>query len=71
METYDKIPDDWGKTLAQLRHDTGITQLELARRSGVSQCQISYIENGRRDTTLGTLELLLNSMEHQLEIIAR
>jgi transcriptional regulator with XRE-family HTH domain len=68
MEIYDK-PSDWGETVAQLRKDTGITQLELSQRAGVSQCHISYLENGRRNATLEVAELLFNSMDHRLELI--
>jgi transcriptional regulator with XRE-family HTH domain len=68
MEIYDK-PSEWGETVAQLRKDTGITQLELSQRSGVSQCHISYIENNKRAATLQVAELLFNSMNHRLELI--
>ncbi len=69
MEIYDRQPL-WSNTLRQLRQDTGITQLELSKRSGVCQCHISYIENDRREPTARTLEKLLSSMGHTLEVVA-
>ena len=38
-----------GKRLRQLRRRRGLTQLELARRSGVSRTTIAGIEIGQRD----------------------
>ena len=65
-ELYDIIPNNWGATLQQLRQDTGISQCELAERSGVCQCHISYIETEKRNPTVGVMEALLNSMGHTI-----
>lgn len=35
---------DFGKRLAQLRRDKGITQIELGKKTGVSQRVIAYYE---------------------------
>ncbi len=41
------------------RRRAGLTQVELARRAGVTQSVISTYENGRRDPSLGALQRLL------------
>ena len=61
---------NFNTVLKQLRTDTELTQAELARRSGVGQCMISYIENGRRQPTAITLDCLLMAMGHKLAILA-
>ena len=56
--------------LKQLRTDTGLTQAELSKRSGVGQCMISYIENSHRQPTAAILDCLLMAMGHKLAILA-
>lgn len=44
-----------GKNFARLRHERGLTQEEVAARSGFSQQYISGLESGRRNPTIVTL----------------
>jgi transcriptional regulator with XRE-family HTH domain len=44
-----------GSVIVLWREERGLSQAELARRSGLSRAQLSAIEFGRRDTTVGTL----------------
>ncbi|MGR9221348.1 helix-turn-helix domain-containing protein (plasmid) [Rhizobium leguminosarum] len=44
-----------GKNFARLRHEKGLTQEDVAARSGFSQQYISGLESGRRDPTIVTL----------------
>jgi|TARA_R110002012_G_scaffold262468_1_gene444750 transcriptional regulator with XRE-family HTH domain len=69
MELYDRQAK-WSDTVRQLRKDTGITITELGRRSGISRCHLSYIENNKREPTIRTMELILKSLGHNLEIIS-
>ena len=58
-----------GDNLAGLRRARGLTQLELAALCGCGNNLISKIENGRKNTTLATLEMLaaaLNCCESDL-----
>lgn len=47
-----------GETLQRRRHDAGLTQRDLALRSGVPQPNIAAYETGRRTPAVGTLERL-------------
>lgn len=47
-----------GLRIRQLRADCGLSQEELATRSGIPQESLSRIENGRRDPRLDTLRKL-------------
>ena len=44
-----------GRNAARLRQAAGLTQEELAERSGFSQQYISKLERGRRNPTIVTL----------------
>lgn len=45
-----------GGALARARRERGITQYELAQRTGIQQAAISRIENGRGNATLDVIE---------------
>ena len=47
-----------GDTIRERRIDLGWTQTELARRSGVTQADISKIENGHLDARWSTIQKL-------------
>ncbi len=47
-----------GNQLYASRHEAGMTQVQLAKASGVRQSDISDIENGRGNPTKKTLEKL-------------
>jgi len=57
-----------GQLLA-LRLEAGLTQTELAKRSGVRQSEISKIENGRINPTMETLEGLGAALGAQLGFV--
>lgn len=43
-------------TLVAERHRAGITQVELARRLGVTQAVVARLESGQQDPKISTLE---------------
>lgn len=47
-----------GKNLRAARQKLGLTQEELAERSGVQAGEISRIEHGKRDPQVSTVERL-------------
>jgi len=51
--------DDWSRLLQLARQDSGVSQLELARRAGTSRPTLSAYEHGRKAPTADTLERLL------------
>jgi transcriptional regulator with XRE-family HTH domain len=51
-----------GDNLAALRRARGLSQLELAALCGCDNNSISKIENGRKNSTLATLEMLAGAL---------
>jgi len=47
-----------GKKIKQLREQENISQMQLAYECGISQVQISRIETGEINTTVGTLSII-------------
>jgi transcriptional regulator with XRE-family HTH domain len=52
-----------GKNLRAARKKLGLTQEEVAERSGVQAGEISRIETGKRDPQVSTLEKLATAVE--------
>lgn len=51
-----------GDRITEARKQKGLSQAELAKRSGLSQAGISYIEKGLRSPSSDTLELLASAL---------
>ena len=51
-----------GRNAARLRQEAGLTQEQLAERSGLSQQYISGLERGRRNPTVVTLYELASAL---------
>lgn len=51
-----KVSAEIGAKLAKARIEAGVTQRELAERTGVHQAVISRVEQGRANPTIGLLE---------------
>ena len=59
-----------GAQLAQIRQQLGLTQVQLAEVTGLSQARISQIENG--DTvSLEVLRTYVVGLGGQLDVVAR
>lgn len=52
-----------GETIYLWREARGLTQAELSRKSGLSRPNLSVIEQGGRDLTVGTLRRLAEALE--------
>ncbi len=52
-----------GKNLRAARMKLGLTQEEVASRSGVQAGEISRIENGKRDPQVSTVEKIAAALE--------
>ena len=57
-----------GLVIAVTRIRSGISQEELARRSGISQADICKLESGKHNTTVKTLKRLAAAMGKRLDI---
>jgi transcriptional regulator with XRE-family HTH domain len=54
---------DLGKNLRAARKRLGLTQEQVAERSGVQAGEVSRIEGGKRDPKVSTLEKLAAAVE--------
>lgn len=59
----DPAVGDLGKNLRTAREKLGLTQEEVAARSGVQAGEISRIEHGKRDPQVSTLEKIAAAVE--------
>lgn len=57
-----------GQALREAREGAGLSQVELAERSGLGQPTLSRIENGRANPTVGLLEDIARALGKDLEI---
>ena len=60
MET---TPHFFGKVLVRIRQRLGITQYQLAKRTGRTVQHISQIEHGKSEPRLSTLIMLAKALE--------
>lgn len=57
-----RIEARFGSNLKVLRTQRRITQVELARRTGLHQNYISEIEHGKRNITLRVMEIIAKAL---------
>ena len=60
-----------GRLVLAARRRMGLTQRELAKRTGIPQPMISAIERGRQDPRHSTLDRILAAADQELDIVAR
>lgn len=65
----ERMEQEYLRTLSQLRHARRLTQVQLAAALGVSQAQISRIEN-QADLYLSTLRSYVEAMGGELQLRA-
>lgn len=56
------------ESLSKLRHNAGLSQRSLAKKSHINQQEICEIENGRRNITARTISRIAKSMGYKPEI---
>ena len=66
--TETELEDQIKRTLIEARIDAGLTQKELAEKSGIRQSNISRIENGSAIPTLQTLYAIARGFGKKLKI---
>ena len=67
-----KITDlkKFGKRVGELREAAGLTQEQLAERSGIAYSTITSIEHGQRFASLGSLKRLAKALKvHPMELL--
>ena len=58
-----------GQRIAEIRKAQGITQQDLADRTGIQRNHISRIEQGRYSVGFDTLQLIAEAMGRNVDII--
>ena len=59
---------DITRAMIEARIQAGLTQTELSHKSGISQADISRLENGTRNPSLSLLKRLAEAMDTTLKI---
>lgn len=62
MNIWRAIMDDVGCRIRRLRKIRGMTMVQLAEKTGVSQGMISHIETGARSGTLETMQKIAEAL---------
>lgn len=57
------VLNEFGRTLAARRHRLGVSQEELAHRSGLHRTYIGGLERGERNPTITTLVKLAEGLD--------
>jgi transcriptional regulator with XRE-family HTH domain len=73
MTSQDPLDENvaMGKRIAQLREANGMTQKQLADRSGISVTFLSEVENGKRNISMGKLVSIAEELETTTDYLAR
>ena len=59
-----------GQRIAQLRKERGITQQELAERTGMQQGNIARIEAGKYSARFDTLQIIAEAIGMTVDFVA-
>ena len=62
---------DIAMQIVALREQAGITQVELAERTGISQADISRIERGATSPTAKTLQRIAEALNAEVRLVAK
>ena len=70
MAEYENMQPEFDiiRAMIEARKEQNITQKELAERSGITQADISRIENGTRNPSLNVLKRLAKGMGMKLKL---
>jgi transcriptional regulator with XRE-family HTH domain len=58
-----------GQRIAEIRKEKGLTQQDLADRTGIQRNHISRIEHGRYSVGFDTLQMIAEAMGGNVEIV--
>lgn len=62
---------DIAMQIVALREQAGLTQVELAERTGISQADISRIERGATSPTAKTLQRIAEALDAEVRLVAK
>lgn len=66
-----KLLQTFGKRVATVRREAGLTQQQLAESTNMSVVAIAYIETGKRWGRLGTLDKIAKALKVDIEELFR
>lgn len=69
-EVFEKAYDIAMQIVA-LREQAGLTQVELAERTGISQADVSRIERGATSPTAKTLQRIAEALNAEVRLVAK
>lgn len=62
---------DVGRLVRQRRHDIGMSQIELAERSGITRQLLSRVEQGKSDLSLASALRIMRELSLSLDVRTR
>ena len=67
----DDLPTLFGKNLREARIKAGLTQAQVAERTGLTQQYVSLVEAGHQNITLGTMTSLARVVGQDVRTLLR
>ena len=67
----DDLPTLFGKNLREARIKAGLTQAQVAERTGLTQQYVSLVEAGHQNITLGTMTALARVVAQDVRTLLR
>lgn len=71
MKELVRSPKQFGAALRRFRKDRALTQIQLAKRTGLRQSTISQLENGLETIKLTTVMELIRALDLELVVQPR
>ena len=69
--TSEKATHNVGRNIARILQDRGMSQAELARRSGESQMNISRIIRGQNEPLVSTVARIAEALDVLVDVLLR
>ena len=71
MKELVRSPKQLGAALRRFRKDRALTQIQLAKRTGLRQSTVSQVENGLETVKLATVMELMRALDLELVVQPR
>ena len=71
MKTMKKNNSGFGKKLAAIRKAAGLSQKDIADRTGMVQQKVSAAESGNTDNRISTIERIADALGYKVDIIKK
>lgn len=71
MKTWSMKKNNIGKKLAAIRKAAGLSQKDIADRTGMVQQKVSAAESGNTDNRISTIERIADALGYMVDIIKK